>query len=384
MVDMSSIQTQSMLDRASYQTDLSGLNELRGKAQQNDPEALKAAARQFEGMMFSMMLKSMRAANEVFRSDKMFDTRHVRFYEEMRDQQLATKLGNQGSLGFAKYVEAQVRQLQNSRGRGSSIGEALPLAPESSNRAMSLDAVDGRSLLKTPSVDDRNMTINKQNLPMADVPVTHNPVSHHPGSQSSTPVSTVPMPVNPMIEAWPWKSETERSTVDGVLNEMERDSEDGIDHKPSSVPEQFIQAIKPMAEVVASQTGVNVRALVAQAALETGWGEHVIKNERGESSHNLFGIKAGSSWEGETVEVETTEYFQGKPLQVVSLFRAYDNYQESLQDYIDLVSNLPKYKSAWENRTDPIEFAQRLQDSGYATDPHYAAKIESIITTRDI
>lgn len=384
MVDMSSIQTQSMLDRASYQTDLSGLNELRGRAQQNDPEALKAAARQFEGMMFSMMLKSMRAANEVFRSDKMFDTRHVRFYEEMRDQQLATKLGNQGSLGFAKYVEAQVRQLQNSRGRGSSIGEALPLAPESSNRATSLDSVDGRSLLKTPSIDDRNMTINQQSLPMADVPVTQNLVPPHPGSQPSTLVSTVSMPVNSMIEAWPWKNETERATVDGVFNEMERDSEGGIDHKPASVPEQFIQSIKPMAEVVASQTGVNVRALVAQAALETGWGEHVIKNEHGESSHNLFGIKAGSSWQGETVEVETTEYFQGKPLQVVSSFRAYDNYQESLQDYIDLVSNLPRYQSAWENRTDPIEFAQRLQESGYATDPHYAAKIESIITTRDI
>lgn len=118
--------------------------------------------------------------------------------------------------------------------------------------------------------------------------------------------------------------------------------------------------------------------MVAQAALETGWGEKQLRHADGSPSHNLFNIKAGSSWDGRTVNVGTTEYANGRTYAEQSRFRAYGSYAESFADYARLLSNSPRYAAVLGQR-DAGGFARGLQQAGYATDPMYADKLARII-----
>ena len=112
--------------------------------------------------------------------------------------------------------------------------------------------------------------------------------------------------------------------------------------------------------------------------MESGWGRSEIKLADGSSSHNLFGIKAGKNWTGQTVDATTTEYVDGQPRQVVERFRAYGSYEEGFRDYANLLRSNSRY-SAVIGTQDGTEFAKRLQQAGYATDPMYADKLSRII-----
>jgi flagellar protein FlgJ len=119
--------------------------------------------------------------------------------------------------------------------------------------------------------------------------------------------------------------------------------------------------------------------MLGQAALESGWGRREIKGRDGTNSHNLFGIKAGPDWKGKTVQAVTTEYVNGVAQRKVERFRAYDTYADSFKDYARLLSSNPRYEKVLASAGDATKFAQGLQRAGYATDPHYAAKLTSII-----
>lgn len=121
-------------------------------------------------------------------------------------------------------------------------------------------------------------------------------------------------------------------------------------------------------------------ALLAQAALETGWGEKVMAAGNELSSHNLFGIKAGSSWQGETVAVKSDEFLGGRMVAVRGEFRAYDSIEASVRDYVSLITGSSRYEQALENAEEPRRYADALAEAGYATDPAYAEKIQSIVS----
>lgn len=142
-------------------------------------------------------------------------------------------------------------------------------------------------------------------------------------------------------------------------------------------PEAFVRSLWPMARDVARQLGADARYLLAQAALETGWGRHVIGGEQG-SSHNLFNIKADHRWEGPKARVMTREYLQGRPVQVAADFRHYDSFAESFADYRRFLESSPRYQSALKQAGSGPEYVAALQQAGYATDPNYAQKIERI------
>jgi flagellar protein FlgJ len=125
-------------------------------------------------------------------------------------------------------------------------------------------------------------------------------------------------------------------------------------------------------------TGVPAHFMMAQAALESGWGKHEVRSVEGQASRNLFGIKAGPSWKGATVEAWTTEYVDGKPYKTLARFRAYDSYAASFQDYANLLKNNPRYQNVLA-RQDMAGFAQGLQKAGYATDPNYASKLMAVM-----
>ena len=128
------------------------------------------------------------------------------------------------------------------------------------------------------------------------------------------------------------------------------------------------------AQAASAATGIPARFLLAQAALESGWGKREIRGADGTASHNLFGIKAGRNWTGRVVEAATTEYVDGKPVRSVERFRAYGSYAESFRDYASLIANNPRYAQV-RGRQDEVAFAYGLQRAGYATDPLYADKL---------
>lgn len=140
----------------------------------------------------------------------------------------------------------------------------------------------------------------------------------------------------------------------------------------------FVDRVWSHAVDAANRTGVPAHFLVAQSALESGWGKRELRTADGSPSFNVFGIKAGRGWSGATVEVQTTEFVDGMPQTVRAKFRAYGSYAEAFRDYAQLLSNHPRY-AAVIGQQDGVQFARSLQRAGYATDPMYADKLARII-----
>jgi flagellar protein FlgJ len=155
----------------------------------------------------------------------------------------------------------------------------------------------------------------------------------------------------------------------------------GLTAEPIAVPknaDDFVDAVQPHAERAASALGIPAKVLVAQAALETGWGKHQIKNADGCASHNYFGIKADASWTGARATVTTTEYTNGKPHTETAQFRSYGSAAEAFDDYATFVKSNPRYADALRHGGNAEHYVQGLQKAGYATDPAYARKISNI------
>ena len=151
------------------------------------------------------------------------------------------------------------------------------------------------------------------------------------------------------------------------------------------IPEQsaagFVRQHRQAAEAASAASGIPAHFMLAQAALETGWGKREIIGADGSASHNLFGIKAGASWTGPTVDVSTTEYLAGRPQKVVQRFRAYASDAASFADYARLMRSSPRYAAVSAAAGDAKAFANGLQKAGYATDPAYASKLGKVIDT---
>ncbi|WP_114815256.1 flagellar assembly peptidoglycan hydrolase FlgJ [Paraburkholderia kururiensis] len=141
----------------------------------------------------------------------------------------------------------------------------------------------------------------------------------------------------------------------------------------------FVDKLAAPAQAASAATGIPARFIIGQAALESGWGKREITNSDGTPSHNVFGIKATKDWTGKTVSTVTTEYVNGRPQRVVEKFRAYDSYEQAMTDYASLLKDNPRYAQVLNSSHDVNGFAQGMQRAGYATDPHYAKKLISIM-----
>ena len=293
---------------------------------------IEKAARELETQFAQMLIKSMRSASI---GDGLGggDTR----YRDMYDQQLAREIGKGRGLGLAPMI---MRQLEQRTGGTPPATGALPLRmPGTPGTAAPMPL--------TPAGGMPGM------LPLAP---TRAGVSM-PGMD----LHAYAMPA-PALRAPDFADAAAAAGADAPLD--------------ASSPEAFVQSIWPQAQKAAAELGVPARALVAQAALETGWGRRFAGRE-GTSSMNLFGIKATGSWQGERMGARTHEFVGGKRVDERADFRAYGSVAESFADYTRLIGK-DRYAAARGTGNDVHRFASALQKAGYATDPSYAAKITAI------
>ncbi|MGO1658269.1 MAG: flagellar assembly peptidoglycan hydrolase FlgJ [Marinobacter sp.] len=312
------------LQQARVYTDFSGLNALKNGARDDKQGALEEVARQFESIFVSEMLKSMRKAGDVFAEGNYLNTNQSEMYRDMFDSQLSlTMSGGQGT-GLA---EALVRQL-------------------------------GKDV---PGVDKQGGTLASHKTTLSDY-------------ERSLPRLSPRLPER--VE--------EVSGVAEAKNEMP--AVEGVGPAPGEFdsPEHFVSTLLPLAEKIAADTGINPKLMVAQAALETGWGRHMIKGDGNQPSYNLFGIKADNRWQGDSVSITTTEFREGVPMKERADFRAYPDYESSFRDYVSFLESNPRYRDVLASADQPKVFAEKLQQAGYATDPQYGDKINRIMNRESL
>jgi flagellar protein FlgJ len=143
----------------------------------------------------------------------------------------------------------------------------------------------------------------------------------------------------------------------------------------------FIQDLWPQAQDAGTLLGVDPRHLIAQAALETNWGQNLPQDSSGGTSNNLFGVKASAAWTGVAVNNSTQEFQNGVASSTTARFKAFANPTQSFQDYVALLRENPRYSAALNTGSDVHAFASALQRGGYATDPDYANKIAAVANT---
>ncbi|MGH8261293.1 MAG: flagellar assembly peptidoglycan hydrolase FlgJ [Steroidobacteraceae bacterium] len=292
--------------------DFAGLDQLKRAARANDPQALRAVAKQFESLFARMMIKSMRDA---IGPDPLFGSDQEQMYQGMFDDQLSVDLTRGRGLGLADML---IRQLQ--RTGAPSSGD-----PAGASRK---DLSDDR--LPAARRSERAFSLRQRALPL-------------------------------------------RATSKGQASPPSR-------HAPASgaTRARFIRNVWPHAAQAARALGVSPASVIAQAALETNWGQNVPRDAAGRSSHNLFGIKAGEAWSGADVSAETHEFTRGAPHATAAAFRSYGSPAQSFDDYVALLRGDPRYAAALGTGNDVQAFATALQRGGYATDPDYAHKVMAV------
>ena len=298
----------------------------------NSQEALRAAAQQFEGLFMQMMLKAMREATP---ANGLFDNDQTRMLQSFHDQQMAMQSAQGAGMGLAEVIFRQFG--------GDRLGAAQQPAI----------GPDGQPVFEVANIPRRpaiSAFRDRQPASAADDSAAAQAAVGDAASRSAASSTTntgSPESVTPR-----------RPIPERVSN--------------------FVDRVWSHAVDAARSIGVSPSFIVAQAALETGWGRAELRTADGKPSHNLFNIKAGRNWKGPVLELPVTEYANGRAYTEQARFRAYGSYAEAFQDYVNLLSNNRRYADVI-GRTDPVEFAQGLQRGGFATDPDYADKLVRVI-----
>jgi peptidoglycan hydrolase FlgJ len=144
-------------------------------------------------------------------------------------------------------------------------------------------------------------------------------------------------------------------------------------------PLEFVNHVMPSIRRAASGLGVDPLGMLAQAALETGWGQRMPRNADGSPSHNMFGIKAGEDWSGARATADTMEVVNGVAVPRRTAFRAYASIEESVNDFANLLKNSPRYRDVIAAGGNAGGYADSMGKSGYATDPEYGNKLSQIL-----
>lgn len=282
-------------------------------------QTLQQVARQFEAVFADMMIHSMRS---VHLGDDMLG-RGGEVYTSLYDWQIAQSMTHGRGLGIASLL---MRQMHAAAADTSSSNPA-PSTPAgaAATEAQALSAHAAAQALRALDAADH--------FTGPDPAAVAAPTATQSDATSGTPAPSGAASLAP-----------------NVLG--------------------FVERLWPGASAIAQKLGVSVRAIIAQAALETGWGRHEA------APHNLFGVKATASQSG--ARDSTTEYVDGAPTQALAEFRRYPSDNSAMASYATLISTHPRYQAALGSGNDVQRFASALQQAGYASDPAYAEKLIAV------
>ncbi|MEW9581114.1 flagellar assembly peptidoglycan hydrolase FlgJ [Paraburkholderia sp. DGU8] len=313
-----------------FALDVQGFASLSAQAKASPQAGMKMAAQQFDAVFTQMMLKSMRDATP---QDGPFDSHDSATFTSMMDQQMSQQLSKKG-IGVA---DAMLTQLM--RNQGMQVGNGTGGTGGAGGLGGMANALGGGS------GGDEGQTAALNALAKA-----------YGNAQANGRLAM-------------GKGYSANSALTPPLRG------DGSSPKVDA----FVDKLAAPAQAASAATGIPARFIIGQAALESGWGKSEIRKADGSTSHNVFGIKATKDWTGKTVSTVTTEYVNGKPHRMVEKFRAYDSYQEAMTDYASMLKGNPRYAQVINSSHDVNGFANGMQRAGYATDPHYARKLMSIM-----
>lgn len=390
---------------ASTWLDLQGLQQLKAGDNERKPENVRAVAQQFEQVFLGMMLKSMREAKL---ADSAMDGEGTRLYQDLYDKQVTLQMSQGRGLGIADML---VRQL-------APDAVAKPAAAGGANDAASTVAAPARPRPSNPKFGaaemarayesmSRSTRANESAMPTRTMPA---PSAASEGAYASVPPPLAPelaglppeftggLPPGPSLPPVPdgavpsgvapaalashaparKPANPKLAATTGAAPAVDRPHARATPKRFADSPEEFVRKVLPHARAAAAELGVPPAAIVAQAALETGWGRHVPATADG-TGHNLFGIKAGSGWNGARLGRATVEIANGLAVRTQAAFRAYESVAAGFRDYVDLLRTSDRYGGVRGAGDDPVRFARALQAGGYATDPHYARKLLQIL-----
>ena len=311
--------TAQAADSLSFQ----GLNQLQALAQAHpqDPATIRAVSRQFEALLVQQLLKS---ANTVKLGPDLLGDSGGPMFESLFSQQVADVVSQGPGLGLGSFL---ARELAARYGAGARPG----------------DGVAGTASSVSPSVS------GSAGAPAHPLPPRTAPAAAAAAVPGSLPGGTT--------------TASSLATDDAATAGSGGMEQESLRRRARA----FIAAIAPSARAAAQALGVSPVGILAQAALETGWGRHAPGN-------NLFGIKAGTDWHGASLREFSAEVTQGVRSLGEAAFRAYRSAAASVHDYASLLES-PRYAPVRGHGSDLGAFAQGLQRAGYATDPDYARKL---------
>ncbi|OUE45152.1 flagellar rod assembly protein/muramidase FlgJ [Billgrantia desiderata SP1] len=352
-----------------FALDVQGLERLKHTARNDQAAGLRGAAQQFEALFLQMMLKSMR---DTIPSGGMLDSQQTEFYQSMMDQQWAQTMAGRG-IGLADHL---VAQLENQLGISSprsgvadrELSELIAGIPRGTPRVLQ-DALqpeeEGEEYLTERASPNTEQEAEQVTMPANFLEELETVRGGFMAALDVRLPASAQAPVSPASSS-PVARTSARSGSPG---------DQGQEHV-----QRFMERLSAPAQAASRKTGVPAELILAQAALETGWGRHEIATASGGNSYNLFGIKAGSSWKGRTTDIVTHEYINGQRTRVVDTFRVYNSFEEAFTDYARLIGNNPRY-AAVTTAGSAEQAARALQAGGYATDPAYADKLIAVMNS---
>ncbi|AYN17265.1 flagellar assembly peptidoglycan hydrolase FlgJ [Pseudomonas monteilii] len=354
-------------DSGAY-TDLNRLSSLKHGDRDSDANVRKVA-QEFESLFISEMLKASRKASDVLADDNPMNTETVKQYRDMYDQQLAVSMSREG--GGIGLQDVLVRQLSKNK---ASPASTSPFARTEGNAPALWGNKVAEPVHAAQSTATRNdvAALNSRRLALPSK-LTDRLLAGIVPSAATANTATVPARDGQQVAKAFAVPDNGLRIVGRAVAQPPL-----APNKAFGDSDEFVATMLPMAEQAAKRIGIDPRYLVAQAALETGWGKSVMRNTDGSSSHNLFGIKATGNWDGGEARAITSEYRDGQFVKETAAFRSYDSYQDSFHDLVSLLQNNSRYQDAVKAADKPEQFVQELQKAGYATDPNYASKISQI------
>jgi flagellar protein FlgJ len=369
-------------------TDLGSLQNLKALGREDRDQAIEQIAKQFESIFTQQMLKGMRQANDVLAEGGLFNSNEMKFHRDMLDQQLGLSMTQGRGLGLADTIVRQLKRQYAEKEEGpiaalNAVDPAKGIALE--GPALKLNSLKGKpdldvtvpelSPARLPAQMPAN-AVSPEGIEAQSADVLEKGIAETPRAENLNKLAILkaavvaPEPVNA-----PQSIVTENAKVPEVpevpevpsVAKVKADAQAPVIPGPIRSPEEFVDQLLPYAKAAARILGVDYKVILAQSALESGWGQ-------ADNGNNVFGIKADQRWQGEVNNKQTLEYVNGQAQLQNEPFRQYQHAGESFKDYAAFIKHSGRYNEAL-GQTDPEQYIKSLQTAGYATDPAYAEKV---------